>query len=110
MLPLFSRSAARTYGTPRRRSRPRRAIAARPTGAAHLAVEQDLAGGRLDDARHALDQRRLAGAVGTEQAVDLARLHVEVDALERAHAGELLDEPADLEDRAHPTTSGRRFE
>src|SRR5262249_22161398 len=50
-----------------------------------------------DRARDALDQRRLAGAVRPEQAVDLARAHVEVDAAERSHAGVLLDELAHLE-------------
>ena len=45
-----------------------------------LAVDEDLALGRRDHARDALDQRRLAGAVGTEQAVHLAGAHVEVDA------------------------------
>ena len=43
-----------------------------PTGQ-RLAVDEDLALGRGDHARHALDQRRLAGAVGAEQAVHLAR-------------------------------------
>ena len=39
-----------------------------------------------------LDQRRLAGAVLAEQAVHLAGLDVEVHAVERADAGELLDD------------------
>ena len=64
-----------------------------------LAVDEDLALGRRHRARHALDQRRLAGAVGTEQAVDLAGANVEVDARERAHARVLLDEAANLEQR-----------
>ena len=45
--------------------------------------DEDLARGRLDRAGDALDQRRLAGAVGAEQAVDLALEHLEVDALQR---------------------------
>ena len=66
-----------------------------------LAGEADLARGRLDHAGHALDEGRLAGAVGPEQAVDLARQDVEVHARERRDAGVLLDEPADLEDGGH---------
>ena len=79
--------------------------------------DDDLARGRLDRAGDALDQGRLAGAVGPEQAVDLALEHLEVDALERPHARVLLDQPADLEHlgrgrrrhRHQRTTSGRRL-
>ena len=46
-----------------------------------------------------LDQRGLAGAVLAEQAVHLARAHRQVDAVERAHAGELLDDAAHLQQR-----------
>ena len=87
--------------------------AGRVAGRQRLAREEDLAGGRLDGTGDALDQRRLAGAVGAEQAVDLAGPDVEVDALQRLDAGVLLDEVRDLEDRgalAHPTTIGRRCE
>ena len=56
--------------------------AGRVTVGERLAVEEDLAGGRLDDARDALDQRRLARAVGPEQAVDFAGRDVEVNALQ----------------------------
>ena len=38
-----------------------------------LAADEDLAGGRLDDAGENLDQRRLAGAVVADQADHLAR-------------------------------------
>ena len=50
-----------------------------------LAIDADLALSRGDHARHALDQRRLAGPVGTEQAVHFPGAHVEVHALEREH-------------------------
>ncbi len=41
---------------------------------------------------------RLAGAVGPEEAVDLARLDAQVDAVDRPHAAlELADEPFDLD-------------
>ena len=46
-----------------------------------------------------LDQGGLAGAVLAEQAVHLAGAHLQVDAVERAHAGELLDDAAHLQQR-----------
>ncbi len=51
------------------------------------AVDQDRALGRLDDARHDLDERRFARAVLAKQRVNLAGAHVERDAVQRAHAG-----------------------
>ena len=56
------------------------------------AVEQDLAGVGLVDARQDLDQGRLAGAVLAEQRMDLAATDVEVDVIERQRRGEALDE------------------
>ena len=53
------------------------------------AVEQHLARVGLVGAGEHLDQGGLAGAVLAEQAVHLPRVHVEVDAVEGAHAGEL---------------------
>ena len=64
-------------------------------------MEQDLAAGRLDDAGHALDERRLTRAVRAEQTVHLALEDVEVDAVQRLDSGELLDKVADLEDLRH---------
>ena len=72
-----------------------------------LAIDADLALGRGDHARHALDQRRLPGPVGPEQAVHLPGAHVEVHALQGAHSRVLLRDPPDLEQRcalAHPAT------
>ena len=74
-----------------------------------LAHEKDLAARRLDRAGNALDQRRLAGAVGAEQAVHFGLENVEVDTLERLDSRKLLDEVADLEDLRHWTTSPRRL-
>jgi hypothetical protein len=74
-----------------------------------LAKEEDLAAGRLHRAGDALDERRLAGAVGTEQAVDLGRVDVEIDPLERFDSRKLLDEVPDLENLRHSTTSPRRL-
>ena len=45
-----------------------------------LAVDDDLALGRLEQPVEHVHQRRLAGTVLTEQAVDLARLDGQVDA------------------------------
>ena len=72
-----------------------------------LTFDEDLSLGRGDHARHALDQRRLAGAVGPQQAVHFPGAHVEVHALEGAHPRILLRDPPDLEQRrvvAHPVT------
>ena len=72
-----------------------------------LAVDADLSLGRGDHARHALDQRRLPGPVGTEQAVHLPGAHVEVHALQGEHPRVLLLDPPDLEQwcaLAHPAT------
>src|SRR4029078_2932095 len=75
-----------------------------------FAVEPDLARRRCDHTGDALDQGRLAGAVRADQAVDLARLHVEIDTAQGAHAGILLGQSADLEHgggRHHSTINGR---
>ena len=40
-----------------------------------------------------LEERRLAGAVLAEQRMDLARQHLEVDIVERLHAGKALADP-----------------
>ena len=81
----------------------------RVAGRKRLTPEEDLAAGRLDRTGNALDERRLAGAVGAEQAMHLGLEHVEVDTLKRLDARELLDQVADLEDLRHWTTSPRRL-
>ena len=55
-----------------------------------LAPQVDGPAGRPVDAGDDLDQRRLAGAVLTEEDMHLARLHVEIDAVERERARKLL--------------------
>ena len=79
-----------------------------------LALPEDLAlVGRVRPGQH-LDQGGLAGAVLAEQAVHLAGADVEVDAVERAHAGENLDDAAHLQQRGggcglpRPGTCGDR--
>ena len=52
-------------------------------------VELKTAFGRTVHAGENLDQRRLAGAVLAEQDVDLTRKQIEIDVIERKHAGEL---------------------
>jgi hypothetical protein len=65
----------------------------------------DVAGGRLRQPGRAVDQRRLAGAVGAEQPEELARADLERDALERLGAGRVaLDEVCDLQCRGHCRT------
>jgi hypothetical protein len=66
-----------------------------------VAEDADRPRGRLSQAGRAVDQRRLAGAVGPEQAEELARVDVERDALQRLDAsGVALDEVGDLQSRA----------
>ena len=47
------------------------------------------------EGREHLDRRRLAGPVGPEEAVYLSRIDVQVDAVDRAVAAVLLDQPLD---------------
>ena len=62
------------------------------------AVEPDLAGITRQDAGHHLDQGRLPGAVLAEEGMYLAGAQVEIDRIERPHAGKRLGQPSDLED------------
>ena len=68
-------------------------------GAGRLAEQRGLAVGLLGDAEEDLDERGLARAVLAEQAVDLALLDRERDALERLDAAVVLAELARLDDR-----------
>ena len=52
------------------------------------AFPEYLAGGRRDDAGEELDEGRLAGAVLTDDGVDLARLEGEIRRLQRMRAGD----------------------
>ena len=49
----------------------------------------------FDQRAQHVDRRRLAGAVGAEEAEDLAGLHLEIDAANRPHLAKGLDEVAD---------------
>ena len=72
---------------------------ARAPEAHRRAVDQDLALGRLVDAGEDLDQRRLAGAVVAEEAMDLAGIDLDVDVAERDHRAEMLGDAAELDGR-----------
>ena len=55
-----------------------------------VAEELHAAGGHRQRAGDEVEHRRLAGAVGTDQADDLARAHVEADVVDRDQAAEAL--------------------
>ena len=61
------------------------------------AEQAGLAGGRTGEAEQQLDGRRLARAVGTEEAEDLARRHAHRQAIERDRAPVALDEGVRLD-------------
>ena len=64
-----------------------------------LAVETDFAPGRHDRPREDLDQRRFAGAVLSQDRVNLAATQVEVDVLQRGDAAIGLSDASHLEER-----------
>jgi hypothetical protein len=59
------------------------------------------------NARHHLDQRRLAGAILAQQGMHLALAHIERDAAQRPHAGERLDDAVEPQHRW--SRRGRRW-
>ena len=62
---------------------------------------------RPQQAAHHLERGRLAGAVGPEQAEDLAAADAERDPIGRGEVAELLGQPAGLDDRARSSASAR---
>jgi len=62
-----------------------------------LAVDEEPAGVGLLNARHDLDQRRLAGSVLTQQGVHLARLEGDGDVIERLRLAEPLRDVPDFD-------------
>ena len=69
-------------------------------GVAHdhlLALEDDLAAVRLMHAREGLDKCRFARAIFAHQRVNLARLQVEANLVQRLHAREYLCDVIELE-------------
>ena len=65
-----------------------------------VAVDDDAAGGGLEQAGDEADGGGLAGAVGAEEAVDLARLHVERHAVDRGELAVLLAQVLHADHRA----------
>src|SRR5712691_2300763 len=76
-----------------------------------LAPEEDAAGVAPLEAGDAVEERRLAGAVGTDEAVDPAGLEAQRDAVDRGDAAEALLDAVDLERRRHrpQTVRGSRY-
>ena len=71
-----------------------------------MAVDPQMAGIGLVDSAQDLHQGRFARAVFARQRDDLARTHLEVDTLQRHHAGESLGDPLHFEHgRVHPQGS-----
>src|SRR5262249_43303343 len=62
------------------------------------AVDRDAAAAQRIEARADVDQRRLARAVGPNQAQDLALAYVEVDAAQRLQAAKALADAAHLQE------------
>ena len=75
-----------------------------------LAVEDDLAAVRHVDPGDALDQRRLAGAVITDERHHLAGANLEVDLRERLDRAEALRDPPQLEERSGSRGRGGRHQ
>ena len=105
---------AQVLGDRQARERPRQLEAARHAAVGALvrgspsigcAVEAHGAGLVVQRAADAVDQRRLAGAVGADQAEALARRDREVDAVERDEAAEALAQTCDFEQRPVITSS-----
>ena len=63
------------------------------------AAERDASGCRPQEAREQIEERRLPGAVGTDNRDCLALGDGEIDAVDRAEPGELLGKPANVEKR-----------
>src|SRR5262245_55276393 len=71
------------------------------------AVEPYFAASGLHEAADHVEQRRLAGAVGSDDAADLTAVDREIDPVERANAAESNREIADLEYRRACSFSSR---
>ena len=82
-----------THARPHHIDRPQRGELGGPEGDASAV-------GALE-AADAVEERALAGAIGSDEAGDRAGLHVERHAVERRHAAVALDDAFDAEQRAH---------
>src|SRR5262249_14992918 len=78
--------------------------------ARHIAaVEAHFAPGRPQYAADDIEQRRLAGPVGSDQAADLAAIDDEVDVDQRLQAAEMLGDMVEFEERRHDSHLLRRL-
>ena len=59
---------------------------------------------RREDAVDEIEERRFAGAVGADEAEDLALVDGEAQTVHRLHAAEALAQAVDLEERGHSST------
>src|SRR6476646_5953951 len=73
------------------------------------AVDLHFAGARGQLAQDAVEQGRLAAAIRSDQAEDLALLNVEADAVDCGDAAETLADVVDFEDRGHGAVSSLAF-
>jgi len=65
------------------------------------ALQEDLALVDVVDPGDAVEEGRLAGAVGADEPVDAPRFEGQRHAVDRGDAAESLDRGADLQDRGH---------
>src|SRR6185437_13318404 len=72
-----------------------------------LPLEANVPGVGLVDARHEVEQRRLARAVRPDHADDLALVDVQVEPVDAREAAEVLRHALDLEQPGHQTISTR---
>ena len=56
--------------------------------------QRDLATGRLKKLGQQVENRGLAGAIGSDQGVDLCMMHVQIDIVDGGEAQEILTEAA----------------
>src|SRR5581483_3041273 len=72
-------------------------VAVAPAAVDHRAVDCDPARVGMDETHHALEQRALAGGVGTDHVGDLAWPNGKADAVERGQRAEALSKVADFD-------------
>jgi hypothetical protein len=88
---------------------PTRRLTASGSGSRPEAADRHLARRRGQVARQDAHRGRLAGAVGAEEADDLAARHREADVVDRRHAGVRLHEVGDLDRRLRGGFGHRGF-
>src|SRR5690348_1019772 len=66
-----------------------------------MSVDVDLSAVGLMHTGHDFDQRRLAGTVFSDESVDFAGTHIEIDALNGVYAGKRLGDTRQLQRAIH---------